>query len=335
MSEQTAITPYVQLKTMMSSDEVQARFSEVLGKRAPAFMASVLSAVYSSKQLRDCDPNSVMTSAMKAAVLDLPIDDNLGFSYIIGYNSRDGKKAQFQMGYKGFIQLALRTGQYQTINTAAIYDGEEVREDRLTGQIILNGQRTSDEVIGYVAYFKLLTGFEKFYYMTVEEIREHAAEFSKSYKKPTGPWTTHFEAMAKKTVLKHILSKYGVLTVQMSDVIKEDNNGFQSLFGNEDDIEGEILDIEYEPQDEPQYEQQEEPVVSVGADFEDQLIFQAIESDLTENEFSAKATLSKCTATFNDIESGLSWFKLYRGWRDMGADSNKAAELANKSEVPN
>ena len=129
MSEQTAITPYIKLKSIMASDEVQARFIEVLGKRAPAFVASVLSAVYSSNMLRDCDPNSVVTSAMKAAVLDLPIDDNLGFAYIIGYKSRDGKKAQFQMGYKGFIQLALRTGQYQTINTTAIYEGEEVRED--------------------------------------------------------------------------------------------------------------------------------------------------------------------------------------------------------------
>lgn len=262
MSEQTAITPYVQLKNMLASDEVQQRFTDVLGQRSQAFLASVLSAVYTSHMLRDSDPNSIVTAAMKAAVLDLPIDDNLGFSYIIPYNSRQGKKARFQMGYKGYIQLALRTGQYQTINTTAIYQGEQIREDRLTGIIILNGQRKSDEVIGYVAYFRLLNGFEKFVYMTTDEITEHAKKYSKSWGKSESSWTTNFDAMAKKTVLLNLLTKYGVMTVQMQEAIKADHTDVRPLFAVEDDEEGEIVDAEYAPVDEPEEEPEPEEVAT-------------------------------------------------------------------------
>ena len=141
-----AIAPYRQLKELMTRDEIKSRFAEILGQRAGAFMASVLNTVYLDRNLQECDPNTVIISAMTAAALDLPVDKNIGQAWIIPY---DGK-ATFQIGYKGYIQLALRTGQYVDLNVTEIYQGEEVKHDRLTGRIVLNGKHTGDTVTGYV-----------------------------------------------------------------------------------------------------------------------------------------------------------------------------------------
>lgn len=146
-----------------------------------------------------------------AASLDLPINQNLGFAYIIPY----GNEAQFQMGYKGYIQLAMRTGQYQTINAAEVYEGEIVKQNRFTGEYEF-GEKTSDKIVGYIAYFKLVNGFEKYLYMSIEEMQAHAKKFSKNYKGGTDKWgITDFHSMAIKTVLKRLISKYGILSIEM------------------------------------------------------------------------------------------------------------------------
>ena len=220
------------IKTFIDKDDVKRRFSDIVGKKAPAFLSSITSLVSSSTNFDGVDPNTIMAAALVAATLDLPINQNLGFAYIIPYNGRDGNKAQFQMGYKGFIQLALRSGDYKAINATEVYEGELIGINRLTGEIKLDEKgKKSDKIIGYAAYFSLLNGFEKAVYMTVEDITNHAKKFSKSYNKENSIWKKDFHSMALKTVLKLILSKYGILSTEMQKavevdqaVIKQDNS---------------------------------------------------------------------------------------------------------------
>lgn len=201
------------VKAMLADVNIKKRFEDVLGKNAPAFMSSIISVTNGSKELgaiSQKNPMSIIAAGSIAAALNLPIDPNLGFAYIIPY----GDKATFQMGYKGFIQLAMRTGQYKTINASEVYEGEIEHINRFTGDITF-GEKKSDTIIGYIAYFRLTNGFEKYLYMTTEEIDKHAKTFSQTYKKGFGRWKEDFHAMAIKTVLKRILSKYGILSIEM------------------------------------------------------------------------------------------------------------------------
>lgn len=201
----------VTIQSLVSQESVKARFEELLGKKAPGFISSLLAVVNNNKLLANANPNTVIAAGAMAAALDLPINQNLGFAYIIPY----GKEAQFQLGYKGYIQLAMRTGQYQTINAAEVYEGEIVEQNRFTGEYKF-GERQSDTIIGYMAYFKLVNGFEKYLYMSVEEMQTHAAKYSKNYKGGTERWgLTDFHSMAIKTVLKRLISKFGILSIEM------------------------------------------------------------------------------------------------------------------------
>ena len=201
----------VTIQSLVSQDSVKARFEELLGKKAPGFISSLLAVVNNNKLLARANPNTIVAAGAMAASLDLPINQNLGFAYIIPY----GNEAQFQMGYKGYIQLAMRTGQYQTINAAEVYEGEIVKQNRFTGEYEF-GKKTSDKIVGYIAYFKLVNGFEKYLYMSIDEMQAHAKKFSKNYKGGTDKWgITDFHSMAIKTVLKRLISKYGILSIEM------------------------------------------------------------------------------------------------------------------------
>ena len=211
------------VKSLLTNEELKKRFNDILGKKSGQFLGSITSLVSSSTAFNDCDPNSIISAALIAATLDLPINPSLGFAYVIPYNSRDGKKAQFQAGYKSFIQLALRSGQYRTINAIPIYEGEITIANRLTGEVVLDEtKKVSEKVCGYAAYFRLLNGFEKTLYMTVEQLQAHGRKFSKSYSNDTSLWKTDFNSMALKTVLKMLLSKYGILSVDMQKAIEVD-----------------------------------------------------------------------------------------------------------------
>lgn len=222
------------VNTLLKQDGYKKRFNELMGKKAPAFISSIVN-VSNLPSLKDADPNTIISSAVVAATLDLPIDQNLGFAYIVPYNTKVGnsfvKKAQFQMGYKGYIQLAMRTGQYKTINAIEIYEGEIKRVNRLTGEIEFNEDETlvnRDVVVGYIAYFKLLNGFEKTIYMSREEMEKHAKKYSQSYSSSkkwvadSSLWATDFDGMAIKTVMKRLLSKYGILSIEMQSAITND-----------------------------------------------------------------------------------------------------------------
>lgn len=225
------------IKQLLDMDVYKKRINEIMGKKAAPFMASIVN-VSNLPSLKDSDPNSIISSAIVAATLDLPIDQNLGFAYIVPYNTKEGKKAQFQMGYRGYIQLAMRTGQYKTINAIEIYKGEIKRVNRLTGEMEFNDDEDlidRDTVVGYMAYFKLLNGFEKTLYMTKEEMERHAKKYSQSYGSSkdwvskNSLWSTDFDGMAIKTVIKRLLSKYGILSVEMQNAITND----QAVMNNE------------------------------------------------------------------------------------------------------
>lgn len=218
-------------KSLFAREEVQNKFKEMLGKRAPQFITSVLQIVSSNSMLMKADPNSVYAAAAVAATLDLPLNNNLGFAYIVPYNQsfKDEKGnwktkqvAQFQMGYKGFIQLAQRTSMYQTISAAPIYEGQLIEENPLTGFVFDFKQKKSDKVIGYASYFRLLTGFEKTVYSSVDEVEKHAKRFSQTYKNNKGIWVDDFNSMALKTVLKANLSKWAPLSIDIQKAITFD-----------------------------------------------------------------------------------------------------------------
>nr|DAY76665.1 MAG TPA: RecT protein [Caudoviricetes sp.] len=206
----STITTIPQLKSMLANDNVKARFKEILGKKAPGFISSIVAVANSNTLLQKAEPQSIMNAAVVAATLDLPINPNLGFAYVVPY----GNQAQFQMGWRGFVQLAMRSGQYKTINVNEIYEGEIKKSNRFTGEYEF-GERASDKIVGYMAYFSLINGFEKFLYMSKEDCEKHGRKFSQTYKRGTGIWSTDFDSMAKKTVLKMLLSKFGILSIEM------------------------------------------------------------------------------------------------------------------------
>lgn len=213
------------LAVLIERPEYKNRFGDVMGQRAPQFLSSLLS--LSMTSMKDVEPKSIIAAAMTAASLDLPINQNLGFAYIIAYkdNNQGGKKvAQFQMGYKGFIQLAQRSRQYRFINACRVFEGELVKYDKVTGELLVDETlKKSDTVIGYASYFRLTNGFEHALYMTREQVDKHAKQYSQAYAKGwKSLWATDFDAMALKTVLKLNLQKWGPLSVQMEKGIFED-----------------------------------------------------------------------------------------------------------------
>lgn len=209
------------LSVIVDNVEVKNRIKELLGDRAPQFVSSVLSI---GKSLGDVEPRSLISACVTAATLDLPINPNLGFAHIVPYRQGDGPKiAQFQMGYKGFVQLAMRTAQYRFINACVVMEGELVKYDKLTGELKLKEDlEPSDKIAGYASYFRMLNGFEHALYMTREQCETHGKKYSQSYRRGYGVWKDNFDAMALKTVIKLNLSKWGILSVQMEKALFED-----------------------------------------------------------------------------------------------------------------
>lgn len=207
------------MKALVNNEALRKRMEGVLGKEAGTFLASALDLYTSDTNLSRCDANRVMAECMKAAALKLPISKSLGFCYIIPYKD----VPQFQLGYKGILQLAQRSGQYRYINADMVYEGEAVHYNRITGMMEIAGAASSDKPIGYFAYFQLLNGFEKAVYWTKEKVTAHAKRYSKSYGKPGTPWQDHFDAMALKTVLKQLISRYGIMSIEFAQVIADDS----------------------------------------------------------------------------------------------------------------
>lgn len=217
------------VKGFFERDIVQNKFKELLGKKSQGFITSVLQVVNSNDLLKKATPESIFNAAATAATLDLPINNNLGFAYIIPFKTKqqDGSfkdVAQFQIGYKGFIQLAQRSGQFKTISATPIFDGQIVEENPLTGFVFDFKAKKSDKIIGYASYFELLNGFNKTLYVPVEQMEAHGKRFSQTYKKGFGLWKDDFDSMAIKTVIKLLLSKFAPLSIEMQQAIIMDQS---------------------------------------------------------------------------------------------------------------
>lgn len=243
------------LSSMLNAESVQAQFRNALGEHKDTFVASIIDLYNADKSLAVCKTADIVKECLKAATLKLPINKALGFAYVVVYNNSvknaDGSWSKvptptFILGYKGYIQMAMRTGQYRTINADVVYEGELVKGNKLTGEIRLDGEKVSDKVVGYFCHFELLNGFSKTLYVPVDEMAAYAKKYSPSVgrnttvqqliekanapmsdKKQVG-WEGNFNDMAIKTVVRRLLSKYGYLSVEMQnamagEVVAEDN----------------------------------------------------------------------------------------------------------------
>lgn len=240
MSNQVARRSQYSVKQLLSADAVKAKFDDVLGKKAPQFTTSLINVVNSNYQLKKADANSVIASALVAASLDLPVNPSLGYMYIIPYKNT----AQPQIGYKGYIQLAQRSGQYKHLNAISVYEGELKSWNPLTEEVEYEPKQdrdTNEQPIGYLGYMELLNGFSKTVYWTHKQIDDHRKEFSKSGGEdtPKGVWKDHYDAMALKTVLRNLLTKWGPMTVDMQSADMADSGQYDHLDENRREVQAE------------------------------------------------------------------------------------------------
>ncbi len=233
---------------LMRSPGVMAKIRDVLGseKVAAGFISSVISIANGNKALRVADPMTVVGAAMVAATLQLPVVPTIGLAYIVPYKGQ----AQFQIGYKGLIELAERSGQFKNIIDEVVYEGQLVRRNRFTGEYIFDEDaKTSDKVIGYMARFDLINGFSKTVYWSKAEIEAHAMRFSQAYKNGWDcPWKSDFDAMARKTVLKALFSKYAPKSIQMQSAIAFDQATVKTtsdVAASSEPIDIDAFDVEY------------------------------------------------------------------------------------------
>lgn len=258
MSEENGVQR--QFKDMINDVKVKEKFEGMLGKNPTAFLMSVLNCVQNNEKLAQANPQSVMMAAAVAGTLSLPIDPNLGQAYIIPYNVKIKEKgkpdrwevrAQFQIGYKGLIQLGHRSRRFIGMNCDVVYEGEFKGVDRMTGEYDFDWIQDDDAreklpIIGFVGYFKLDNGFVKSMYMTKNKMEAHGAKYSKTYKLPGGQWSKDFIGMGKKTVLKLLIDKYAPKSVDMQTAITKDQaiiDGDGSMtYG--DNPENEPIDLE-------------------------------------------------------------------------------------------
>lgn len=247
-------------KALMNTPAMKKKFTDILHEKSDSFMGSLMTLVGGDNYLSQAEPMTIIASALKAATMDLPIDKNLGYAYVVPFNRSEkvGNKwvkhneAQFILGYKGYIQLAQRSGQYKALNALAIYDGQLIDWNPLTEEFTFDYKaKVSDEVIGYVGFFELLNGFKKTVFWTKQEIESHRIKNAKGYDKEklSGAWVDNYDSMAIKTVLRNMLSKWGLLSVEMQSAITSDEKVFRVDENNDLIEETDLSDMEPMPQD--------------------------------------------------------------------------------------
>lgn len=235
-------------KSVINAPSVQEQFSNALGAHKDAFVASLIDVFTGDKSLQNCKPQLIIAEALRAATLKLPLNKALGFAYIVVYNNNvknpDGTFTKvptptFIPGYKGYIQLAMRTGEYRTINADYVYEGELRKVNKLSGEIAFDGEKKSDKIVGYFCYFELLNGFNKTLYVSVEDMAAYAKKYAPGISKNTSVeqliakandgivskkvgWEGNFNDMALKTTIRRLLSKYGFLSIEMENALSKD-----------------------------------------------------------------------------------------------------------------
>lgn len=233
-----ATTTKPSLSDLINAPAIKKQLTDVFKENSASFAASIIDLHNNDTNLQGCDPNAIIAEALKAASLKLPLSRGLGFGYILPYKKGDGYVPQFQMGYKGYIQLALRSGQYEYINADVVYEGQLSRSEKLRGLFEFEGEQTSNKITGYFCHIELKNGFSKTLYMTTEQIKAHAEKYSKSFGTSFSPWKSNFDEMALKTVLKKMLSHYGTLSVEMV-------SAFDTDISDEIDANANTVDIKH------------------------------------------------------------------------------------------
>ena len=227
-------------KNLLENNYYQQQLKNVMKENAGTFAASLMELVTSDDKLLQCDPKLLMAESMKAASLKLPLNKQLGYAYLVPY----GGTPTMIIGYKGLYQLAIRSGLYKNINADVVYEGEYQGYDKISGELHLDGEKTSNKVVGYFAFLELTNGFRKMMYMSLEDMCSYARKYSATLKNckmsnaqladmaqkqvETGPgnsvgWYGNFNDMATKTVLRRLLSKYGYLSIEMQNAMSVDD----------------------------------------------------------------------------------------------------------------
>lgn len=224
----------------MRSDLVKERFAEVLGneRNAAPYITSVLLAVANNEKLQECTHQSIYSSALRAATLRLSCDPGTKQAYLVPY----GNSATLIVGYKGLYDMAVRTGKYRYIHTGKVYEGEEVVFDRITGAASIEGHKKSELHHGWLASFQMYDGLSKTIYMSVNEIHEHAKQYSKGYNRKDGAWKTATEQMERKTVLRRLIMDWGFIDPSDAPMITFEEEFIDAEF--EDVPEVEIVESE-------------------------------------------------------------------------------------------
>lgn len=207
-----------QFKAVLNEKTFRAQIQNSLKEKSGAFLSSMIDLYNGDTTLQQCDPRAVALECIKAASLDLPINKNLGFAYVVPYKGRP----TFTIGYKGLIQLAQRSGQYRYINAGVVKEGELRGINKLSGMIDLSGEPVSDKIIGYFAYFQLINGAEKTLYMSKEEAEAWRDRYSPSAKAGFSPWKSDFDKMAMKTCLRRLIGTYGIMSADMQQAVVGD-----------------------------------------------------------------------------------------------------------------
>ena len=260
------------LQQLMNSGAVVKKMNDVLGseKKASAFISSVISVSQNNKLLRNAEPMSILSSAMVAATLDLPVVPTLGMAYLVPYKG----VCSFQIGYKGILELAMRSGEFRNIIDEVVYDGQLVKKNKFTGEYVFDedsiklNDKGEAKPIGVMARFDLINGYSKTIYWPLEEIEAHAKRFSQAYRSGyDSPWKSDFWQMAKKTVLKSLLNKYAPKSVAMQTALKFDQSKVNLNSNDIGELNVDAFDAEYV--DNPEEVVDEEKAKKVAEAFSD------------------------------------------------------------------
>jgi recombination protein RecT len=215
------VTPTFRMKQILELPAMQGLLKSTLKDKAELFTASILEVYGADSYLSKCDPAAVAKECMKAATLNLPLSKALGFSWVVPF----GGVPTFQIGWKGYVQLAQRTGQYKYINAGPVLEGELQKVSKLAGEVDIDGDAISDKIIGFFAYIELTNGYSKALYWPVEKMQSHAIKYNQQCKKAgklQGVWASDFEAMGTKTVLSTLIRRYGIMSTEMLGVVTDE-----------------------------------------------------------------------------------------------------------------
>lgn len=254
------------LAAYLTQEAVKNQISNIVGGRSQRFISAIVSAVNTNPQLQECTNQSIVSGALLGESLNLSPSPQLGQYYLVPFNDRNkGKVAQFQLGYKGYIQLAIRSGQYKKLNVIAIKKGELVKFDPLNEEIEVNlmqneEERENAETVGYYAMFEYTNGFRKAIYWSKAKMEAHAMRYSMGYRAKKGYtfWEKDFDAMAYKTMLRQLISKWGIMSVDMANAFENDmavlNEDGSKFYIDTDETE-EVVEVTEEPITEEQTEE--------------------------------------------------------------------------------